>query len=171
MRKYSNYFYWGMLVVNVIFAIYFVNRWASAKPTAPRIPAKLVTENSLVKDEIQMLTGSSNQKQYAIALISSKASICADNKLGDFFKTTRSQLPEVKLYGLFSRSISDLDISNFKNNLNLDFEGKIMNSELDEYWEQTSQRYETPAIIVVKNKNGLFASDDLPEIRKALTAY
>jgi hypothetical protein len=46
-----------------------------------------------------------------------------------------------------------------------------MNSELDEYWEQTSQRYETPAIIVVKNKNGLFASDDLPEIRKALTAY
>ena len=55
MSKYSNYFCWGMLVINLIFASYFINRWVFARPTAPEIPINLVTENSLVNAEILKL--------------------------------------------------------------------------------------------------------------------
>lgn len=171
MSKYSNYFYWGMLIINIVFASYFINRWVSAKPAAQILPSTLVTENSLVKTEILRLSENADNKQFAIALMSSKANICADNKLGDFFRATRSERPDIKLYGLFSKNTSDQDISTFKDNLNLDFEAIRMNSELDDYWEQISQKYETPAIIIVKNRNGLMASQNLSEIRKALEAY
>lgn len=171
MGKYSNYFYSAMLVVNIIFACYFINRWVSAKPTAQILPSDLVTENSSVKAEILKLTGSPDNKQFVIALTSSRASICADNKLADFFRTTHSKRPDLELYGLFSKNTSDQDISNFRNNLGLVFEAVKMDSELDDYWEHISQKYETPTIIILKNRNGLFASQNISELRKALEIY
>ncbi|MEQ1603907.1 MAG: hypothetical protein ABL999_03485 [Pyrinomonadaceae bacterium] len=171
MKNYSTYFYGVLLVVNIAFAGHFINRWVDAKPTVRQLPSNLVTENSLVNAEILKLSGNLDNKKIAVALMSSKATICAGTKLGDFFRATQSERPDIKLFVLFSNNTSAQDISTFRDNLRLDFEGVPMNSELDDYWEGISQKYDTPVIIILNNRNGLFASQDLPEIRKALETY
>jgi len=141
---------WALLAINIAFAGYFVTRWVSVKPAAQTIPSNLVTENSLIKAEILKLSGSPENKQFAIALLSSKVNICASSKLADFFRTTRAERPDYKFYLLFSKSLNTQDIATFKDNLGLDFEGISMNDELDDYWEEISQKYETPSIIILR---------------------
>lgn len=172
MKKYSNSFYWVMLVLNIIFAGYLVSGWLFAKSAAVTvIPAKLLTENSTVRTEMLKLSESSGNRPTAVALVSSKGGLCAENKIVDLFRTTRAEKPNVKLYILFSRTVTDEEIATFRDNFKLDFDVMRMTPELDDHWEQVSQKYETPEIVILNDGNNLVASKNLAEIKKAINSY
>lgn len=174
MKKYSNSFYWVMLVLNIIFAGYLVSGWLFAKsaaPPVPVIPAELLTENSTVRTEMLKLSESSGNRPVAAALVSSKGGLCAENKIVDLFRTTRAEKPDVKLYILFSRTVTDEEIATFRDNFKLDFDVMRMTPELNDHWEQVSQKYDTPEIVILNDGKTLVASKNLPEIKKTLDSY
>jgi hypothetical protein len=173
MKKYSNSFYWVMLVLNIIFAGYLVSGWLFAKPAAAVnvIPAELLTENSTVRAEMLKLSESSGNRPSAVALVSSKGGLCAENKIVDLFRTVRTEKPNVKLYILFSRTVTDEEIATFRENFKLDFDVMRMTPDLNDHWEQVSQKYETPEIVILNDGNNLVASKNLAEIKKAVNSY
>lgn len=171
MRKRSHYFFSALLSINIILAVYFISGWLSSASTVSAIPGHVMTENRVVRAEMLKLSGASQNKQIAVALASSRASICVENKIVDFFKRIRSEKPQIKLHILFPSNMSDQDISTFKDNLALDFDILRMSTELQDYWESISKEYGSEAIIVVGNKNDLVASQNLSEIKSMIDSY
>jgi hypothetical protein len=171
MSPRSSYIYWALLLINVAFAAYLVNGWLFAKPVVPLIPSTLLTENTSVKSEMRKLTENSGSKKIAVALASSRASICVENKIVDFFKRVRSERPEIKLYVLVSKNVSDEDVSTLKENLSIDFDVLRMSTDLEEFWEEVSKKYDSEAIMLLSDENNLVASQNLSEIKKLIDSY
>ena len=171
MKNYSKYLYWTLLAINIAFAIYFVSSWIFFRPTAQPLPVRLLVQNDLIRAEVFNLSEKLENKQIVMALMSSKASVCAINNVVDVFRAARINRPNVKLSILFPENMSDSDVLTFKDNFKLDFEVARMNSKLNEYWGQISQEYETPAIIIVGDQNNIFASQSLTEIKRAIDLF
>jgi hypothetical protein len=171
MTTRSSYIYWALLVINLVIAAYFINGWLFANPAVAPIPSSLVTENPAIRSEALRLVEISADKPIVAALASSRASICVENKIVDFFKLMRSEKPEVRLFILFPASFSDQDISTFKENLSLDFDVLRMNPDLESTWEEISRDYKSEAIMIAGNKETLIASQNLSDVKQFIDSY
>lgn len=159
------------MAINVAVAVYLLNDWLFVRPTTSLIPGTLIAENASVRSEIEELSKDSNGQPIAVALLSSKARVCVENKIATYFKRVMAEKPEIKLYILFSANTSDQDLLNFKNNFDLNFDVRRMTPDLDIFWDSVSQKYEAEGVIVLRDKNGLTASENLAEMSEMIEGY
>ncbi len=154
------------LIINMGFSGYLFSIWVAAQPKNPSIPDALIFENDIVQSELLTVADINKDQRLILALLSAKASLCAQNKIADFYRGLDKN--ENNLVILFPPEMRDQDIATYKANFNLDVKISRMTPEMNTYWEAISEKYATPGLIVVSGPDGQFVSTNFSTVRKGI---
>jgi hypothetical protein len=157
-----------LILINLALAVYAVNNWQNKKSTNKAIPTFNLTNNELIKSYLRDLTEKSTNKQAVVALISVKSSNCKNLSIVDLLKQVKTKSPNTVLRIVLPKEFSDQDLTNFKSNLEVDFEVVREDEKLSAFWQPLAEKYNALGVIIIAKGQELFASQNVAEIQNQI---
>lgn len=168
MLKRRKYLLGFLIFANITLVVYVIASWQSPKPTTSKLISNELLSNDFIKHRMKLLATDSKKNQAVLALFSSTSTSCATGLIAEMFKKTASQNSNSNLHIVLPSSYSEQDISNFKSNLDVNFEVSRADSQLSEFWRPIANKYNAAGIVIVAKNDLIYTSQDTQDIQTYL---
>lgn len=166
MKKFYKITLFSLILLNLALATYAIHNWQNKRSLQKLIPTSELISNEIIKSQMQKQIEKSANSQAVIALITSKTTICKRNTIVELLKKLKAKSPNTVISILLPKDTSEQEISNFKNNLEVNFDVNRQEEELSNYWEPLAEKYEALGVVVSAKGQEIFASQNFLELLK-----
>ena len=160
-----------LLILNIVLAGYVLSNHILKSGSNKIVPVSLLTENEIIKNRVNTLLGQKQNKQIAIALLTTASTSCSTGKIVKIFKEAAEKSQNSKFILLLPNQFSQQDIENFKSNLKVNFEVEKADEELSSFWIPLATEYEAKGIVILSDDGRLTAFQDTKEIERRLATF